>query len=287
MKSISDSTLEELFPKTLTETSCVLIDKEREIWVATEMCAQHLESTIDSIVVTDNGKPLGIVGGYDILDHLRKNPTRDFQYHHKVEEICFKEVPMVEKNTKFKDLMEKWKASRRAFACIPNESGGHSPISARKMLEVGMKYKTDISLSSMPKKKIVTFDGDEPLGKILDLMFENKTRKLLLINSNQFISDRTILEGLSRMIKFQTNIENFLDVPVNQVTFDHIKVITEDLKFDKLCAVMNKMEHPFVIYKDIVVSPWDVCLTLNTEGLAEPLVTEIKKTCPHCGKSID
>jgi CBS domain-containing protein len=284
--TVSELTLEELFPKTLTEPSCAYIDKQREVWVATEMCAQHLESTVDSIIVTDNGTPLGIVGGYDILDHLRKNPTRDFQHHHKVEEIMFKDVPIIEKKTKFKDLMEKWNASRRAFAFIPNESGKHSPISARKMLEVGMSYNTDISLSSMPKKKIITFEGDEPIGKILDLMFENKTRKLLLVNSNQFISDRTIIEGLSRMIKFQTNIENFLEVPINQVTFDHIKVITEDLKFDKLCSVMNKMEHPYVIYKDIVVSPWDVCLILETEEMVESTIPEHKK-CPQCGKDID
>lgn len=280
-------TLGELFPDTLTDTSCVYIDKEREVWVATEMCAQYLESTIDSLVVWDKGKPIGIIGGYDLLDHLRKNPTRDFQYRHKIEEIMFKKFPQIEKQTKFKDLIEKWKDTRRAFAVISKNSGDFSPISARKMLEVGTRFKTDISISSMPKKKIITFEGDEPLSKILELMFDNKTRKLLLVNSNQFISDRTILEGLSRMIKFQPKIENFLNVPVNQVTFDHIKVITEDLKFDQLCSVMNKMEHPYVIYKDIIISPWDVCLALATEELAEPLVSRYQKKCPHCGKNID
>ena len=286
-KSISELTLEELFPDTLTDTSCVYVDKEREVWVATELCAQYIESTIDAIVVRDKGKPIGIVGGYDLLDHLRKNPTRDFQYQHKIEKIMFKKFPQVEKQTKFKDLIEKWKDTRRAFAVIPKNSGDFSPISARKMLEVGTRYKTDISISSMPKKKIITFQGDEPLRKILDLMFDNKTRKLLLVNSNQFISDRTILEGISRMLKFQKDIDNFLDVPINQVTFDHIKVITEDLKFEQLCSVMNKMEHPYVIYKDIIISPWDVCLALATEEFAEPLETKYQKKCPHCGKSID
>jgi len=286
-KSISGLTLGELFPDTLTDTSCVYIDKEREVWVATEMCAQYLESTIDSIVVRDKGKPIGIIGGYDLLDYLRENPTRDFQYKHKIEKIMFKKFPQVEKQTKFKDLIEKWKDTRRAFAVIPKDYGDFSPISARKMLEVGTRFKTDISVSSMPKKKIITFQGDEPLRKIIDLMFDNKTRKLLLENSNQFISDRTILEGLSRMIKFQKDIDNFLDVPINQVTFDHIKVITEDLKFDQLCSVMNNMEHPYVIYKDIIISPWDVCLALATEEFAEPLVSGYQKKCPHCGKSID
>ncbi|MBI2111528.1 MAG: CBS domain-containing protein, partial [Nitrosarchaeum sp.] len=217
--SLGDLSLEELFPQTLTDVSCPEIQKNREVWVATEMCAQYLESTIDAIVVrSDDNKLAGIVGGYDLLDAIRKNPTRDFQYTCAIGEIMFKDFLQVEKKTKFKDLMEKWKNTRRAFAVISNNSGGYSPISARKMLEIGIRYKTDMTVSSISKKKIITFQGDEPLSKILDLMFENKTRKLLLVNSNQFISDRTILEGISRMLKFQQNIDNFLDVPINQFT---------------------------------------------------------------------
>ncbi|MFB5607287.1 MAG: CBS domain-containing protein [Candidatus Nitrosomaritimum yanchengensis] len=287
-EGIMEFTLEQLFPNTLTDTNCIFVDKDREVWVATEMCAQYLESTIDALVVQDNGKSIGIVGGYDILDHLRKNPTRDSQYQHTTQEIMFKDVPQVSSQTKFKDLMDTWKNSRRAFAVIPNKSGSYSPISARKMLEVGKKYKTDLSISSMPKKNIITFQGDEPLSDILDLMFNNKTRKLLLGTSNQFISDRTILEGLSRILKFQKDIDDLLDIPINKFTFDHIKVLTEDLPFDKLCSVMDRMEHPYVIYKDIVVSPWDICLALSSEDLQKSQVQfEMTKKCPHCGKDVN
>ncbi len=286
-ESISEMTLNELFPETLTDTNCVFVDKQSEVWLAIEMCAQYLESTIDSLVVQNNDKPIGIVGGYDILDHLRKKHTRDSQYHHTVQEIMYSDVPLVTKDIKFKDLMDVWKNSRRAFAIIQNKSGGYSPVSARKMLEVGKKYKTDLYISSMPKKNIITFQGDEPLRDILDLMFNNKTRKLLLGTSNQFISDRTILEGLSRIIKFQKDIDNLLDVQINEFTFDHIKVVTEDLSFDKLCSVMDRMEHPYVIYKDIVVSPWDICLALSSEDVRGSEINQLTKTCPHCGKNIE
>lgn len=281
--NVSELTLEGLFPNTLTDTSCVYIDKDSEVWVATEMCAQYLESTIDSLVVKDNGNHVGIVGGYDLLDHLRKNPTRDFQYEHKVEEVMFQDIPKLNKQTTFKELMEKWKQTRRAFGII-EESNHFSPISARKFLEVGMNYETDLSISSFPSKNIVTFEGDESIGDVVSKMFDNSTRKLLLVNSNQFISDRTILEGLSRMIKFQKDVDNFLEIPINQVTFDHIKVITEDINFSNLCSIMNRMEHPYVIYKDNVVSPWDICLMLYEEPIKTAMV---KKTCPHCGHALE
>jgi hypothetical protein len=197
----------------------------------------------------------------------------------------FKGIPIVEKETKLKDLIEKWKDSRRAFAITPNKFG-YSPVSARRMLEVGVKCKTDITASSLPKKKIVTFEPDDTLGRVIDLMFENNTRKLLLEYSDQFISDRLILEEISRILKFQPDVENLLDIPVNQIELDEVKVIKDDLTLNRLCAIMYKMDHPYIFYKDIAISPWDVTVTLLSEnvGSGEGIT---KRTCPHCGKEID
>lgn len=286
-KKISELTLNESFPNTLKDTSCIYIDKEREVWVATEMCAQYLESAVDSIVVVDgDGIPTGIVGGYDLLDNLRKNPTRDFQYKTKVEEIMFNDVPEVEKETKLKDLIAKWKNTRRAFAILGGEPNEYAAISARKMLDIGMRCKTNISISSLPKKKIVTFRPDYTIGKIIDTMFENKTRKLVLENSNQFISDRLILAEISKMLKFDKDIESFLDIPVSKFRLDYAKTVTEDLPFDHLCSLMNKMDHPYLLYRDTAVSPWDVCLALMSDDIREPLGTGVQKKCPYCGKDI-
>jgi signal-transduction protein with cAMP-binding, CBS, and nucleotidyltransferase domain len=66
------------------------IDKSRDIWIVTEMCAEFLESTIDAIVVKDENNPIGVIGGYDLLYNLRQNPQILFQT--KIEEI-FKPLP--------------------------------------------------------------------------------------------------------------------------------------------------------------------------------------------------
>ncbi|HEU4467508.1 MAG TPA: hypothetical protein VFR61_00555 [Nitrososphaeraceae archaeon] len=253
------------------------------------MCAQYLESTVDSIIVRDNDfKPVGIIGGYELLDHLRKNPTRDFQYKTRVGEIMFKDSPQVDKKTKLMDLVEIWKKSRRAFAVIINEFGDCSTVSARKMINVGARCKSDVSISSIQKKKIVTFKQDDSLGKILDLMFENKTRKLVLENTNQYISDRLILGEISNTLRFQADIDNFLDIPANHFKLESAKVITEDLNFDQLCSLMEQMDYPYVVFDGTVVTPWDVCLTLLLEDFTDPPSTTYKgkSTCPHCGKDI-
>ena len=284
--SISELTLAEMLSDSLTDTPCVYLNQEREVWVATEMCVQYLESNVDSIVIrNDDLTPVGIVGGYDLLDHVRKNPTRDFQYEHRVKEIMFEKVPIVEKETRFEDLMEKWKRSRRAFAITPNSFQGYSPISARKMLDVGIKCQSKTSISSMPKKKIVTFGLDDSLGKIIDVMFEYNTRKLLLEYSNQFISDRIILEEISKLLKFHPDVENFLDIPVSQIELQNVTILKEDVNLNQMCLMLYRMDHPYLIYKDISVSPWDICLTLLSDDVTTRSA-ESKKSCPHCGRDI-
>lgn len=287
--NVCELTLEEAFAESLTSTPCVYLNQEREVFVATEMCVQYLESTIDSIVVRDDKhNVLGIIGGYDLLNHIRKNPTRDFQYDTKVKDIMFKELPIVEKTTTFKELMEKWTESRRAFAIIPNRFQGYSPISARKMLEIGIKCETDISISSLPKKEMITFQPDDSLKSLVDSMFEHKTRKLLLEYSNQYISDRLILKEISNTLKFQPDVENLLDIPASQVELDDVTVIKEDLGLNQLCEKMQKMDHPYVIYKDISITPWDVCNILMSEKMVPSYESKSNKiSCPHCGKEIE
>ena len=51
---------------------------------------------------------------------------------------------------------------------------------------------------------MITFEPDDSLKTIVDLMFEHKTRKLLLEYSDQYISDRLILKEISKLLKFKT-----------------------------------------------------------------------------------
>ena len=263
------------------------IDKSRDIWIVTEMCAQYLESTIDAIVVKDENNSIGTIGGYEILSHLRQNPTNTF-FRTKIEEIFFKPLSQVNEKIKLVDLIERWKKTRRAFSAIANQYGDYFSISARKLLEIGKQYKSGVSISSIPKKKIISFKGHESLGAILDMMFKNHTRKILLENSNQFISDRIILGEISKLLKFQ-EIDNLLDIPINQFKFEYAKEITTDLTLNQICLIMDKMDHPCILYQDSIVTCWDICLILLSEKLTESSGKNYlqKKICPHCGKMID
>jgi predicted transcriptional regulator len=268
-KPISQMSLIDLFGDSLTSSLCVNIVKGTKTWVVTGMLVQQLESFTDSVVVRDDDKPVGIVGGKDIISKLIEEPTSDLFYKTNVEDIMEKRWPTVSKKTKLYELMEFWKNTRRAFAAIPNEFSDYSAISAKKLLEVGKKIKTDISISGLPEKKLVTFSKDVTIGSILSLMLEKNNRRLVLENSNKFINDRIILEKISEDLKYLQDVENFLDISIKEFKLEKIREIAEDLSISEVSKIMYEMEHPCVIFHDKIITPWDICLILLSENLVE------------------
>lgn len=267
---ISERTLGELLPERLTWSLCIHIDKGKEVWVVTGMLSQYLESATDSVIVRDEvHNPIGTIGGKEIMENLLKNPTSSLFYRMKVEDIMEPDPVRVTKNTKYKDLIESWKERGRAYAVIPNEWGFYSAISAQKILEIGIRCKTNLAISDLSKKQHVTFRKGDTFGSVINSMFENKARKILLEDSNKYLSDRLIIETISEKMKHLKETDDFLNEPVDIVELEEVKEIFDDLKINEASKIMYDMTHPFVIYKDWLVTPWDICKVLLSPNITK------------------
>ena len=273
---ISERTLEELLTETLDYSLCITVDKGKEVWIVAGMLVQYLESLTDSVSVKDGDEIIGTIGGIEILENLLKNPTRSLFYGKLVEDIMEKNPIRVSGQTKYKDLISQWRQRGRAYAILSNRWGHYSAISSKKILEVGMRCKTNLSIIDMPKKPIITFKPDDSLGTVINAMFENKTRKILLENSNKYINDRIILEAISEKLGYLKNTDNFLEMPASTIELEEARVIFDDLKIHEVSAMMYDMDHPFVIYKDMIVMPWDICMALLSENITQYTAPEIK-----------
>lgn len=257
---IAERTLTELLPETLTYSLCIHIDKGTEVWVVAGMLVQYLESATDSVMVRDEDhNPIGTIGGKEIMENLLKNPTSSLFFGTMVEDIMESNPIIVTKDTKYKDLMKYWKERGRAYAMIANEWGFYSAISAKKILEIGMRCKTNISIRDLPKKMPITFKKDDTMGAIINSMFENKTRKVLLEKSNKYLNDRIIIETITEKMKYLKETGDFLNMPASVIELEEARVIFDDLTINEVSAMMYDMEHPYVIYKDWIVTPWDIC----------------------------
>jgi len=266
---ISDRSLESLFGDSLTASLCVNIEKNTKTWVATGMLVQQLESFTDSVVVREDDKPIGIVGGKDIISPLVNNPNSNLFYETKVEDIMEKRFLTVTGKSKLKELINFWKETRRAFAAIPNEFSDYSALSAKKILEIGGKIKTEISISQIPKKNLITFNEKDTIGNVLNSMMEKNTRRLFLEDSNRFINDRIILQKITDELKYLRETENFMDLSINEFNLEEAKNITDDLTIQEISEIMYKMEHPSILFQDQIITPWDICLILLSDNITK------------------
>ena len=138
MSSYSDSaisklSLGELLEDSLTSTPCVNVRKNAKIKVVTGMLAQYLETFTDSVVVRDGLKPIGIVGGKEIIQGVYKNPSSDFFEMKQVEEITDKRLNVVTPENSLEELVSMWKSVGRAFAVIDMGNDDYSVISVKKL----------------------------------------------------------------------------------------------------------------------------------------------------------
>src|SRR5690348_10533163 len=259
--------LEELLSRTLTSVPAVSTTVYDRVWESTGMLVHHLESFTDSLVVTDDGRPVGFIGGKEIMYETLKNPTYDFFNNTLVGRIKNDGIVIVTPETNLLDILKEWKQTGRAFSIIQNQYGGYSVISARKLLEIGISCNTDITVGDIPKKRIASFKQNQTVREIINSMFENKTRRLILENTSQFLSDRIIIEKIATDLKYLQNVGDFLDMKASIFTLENGKIITSDAKIPELCKMMYGMLHPYMMTKDQVISPWDLVMMLESKEL--------------------
>jgi len=266
--SIHNQTLNDLLPLSLRSTPAVSIRKENKMWVATCMLMHYLESFTDSLVVTEGDeKPIGVIGGREIIENIFKNTSSDFFDKTTVEQVTDKNLIILSEKTKLVELLETWKQSRRAFSIIPNSLGGYSAISGRKLLEIGANCITDITISELPKKEVITFNRTDTMKDIISLMLQNNTRKLILKNTNMFISDRLIIQTIAQKFDFFRNVKFLDQMFVESCNLEEAKRISEDMNLVEVSKMMYGMIHPYIIFQDQVITTLDICMALQSDRI--------------------
>ncbi len=266
--TITNKTIKELIPLSYNSTPAVSIRKENEVWIATSMLIHYLESFTDSLVVTEeNEKPIGLIGGKEIIENVFKDPSSNFFDNFTVEQITDKNLIILSDTSTLGELLNTWKNTRRAFSIMPNNLGGYSAISGRKLLEIGANCVTDLTISELPKKEIITFDRDNTIKEIIGLMLEKNTRKLLLKDTDYFISDRLLIQSIAQEYDFFRNVK-FLERRFEEsFTLEKIKKVSKDVNLAEISKSMYAMMHPYIMYEDQVITPWDICMTLQSDRI--------------------
>lgn len=267
-QSLANKTLEEIFSESLFSTPAVSIRVEDTLAEAATLLPHHLETLTDSLVAVSDDKPVGIVGGIEVLDGIINNHTPSFLDKTKIGDVMSKKLVITNQKSKFSDTVKQWSQTRRAFAIIPNQYHGYSVISARKILDVGILFKINTTIAAVPRKKIITFHKEETVGQIIKRMFDNKTRKLILEGTDFFISDRIIIQKLVREFNCLRDGRDFLETSAGNFSLEQAKRISDDLTISDACKIMQDMRSPYLIDNEKTISPWDIVSVLVFENLS-------------------
>lgn len=267
-RPIASHSLADLLPKSLTSSPAVSIRTTDKVSETASLLPHHLETFTDSLVVTKNDLPVGIIGSIEILERVLKNPTSTFFEETTAGQIMTTDkLVILNPNTTLSELLQRWVQTRRAFAFIPNQYHGYSVISARKLLEIGTSCKTDMTVSIISKKPMITFRKEDTVGNVIISMFENKTRKLILEGTSSFISDRIIIQKITRELNCLRNIDKFLEMKVSIFKLDNVKKVPSELKINEASKIMYDMQSPYLMIDNQVITPWDIAMSLSSNKL--------------------
>ncbi|WP_101478209.1 CBS domain-containing protein [Candidatus Nitrosotalea bavarica] len=268
MNILRDKSLEEVLPESIFSTPVVSIRVEDTLGEAATLLPHHLETLTDSLVVTSNDKPVGIVGGIEVLEGILENQTSEFLDKTKIGDVMSKNLVIMNSKNKFSELVNQWLETRRAFAIIPNQYKGYSVISARKILEVGTSFKINTTVSAIPTKKIITFHKNDTVRQIIQRMFEYDTRKLVLEGTSFYINDRIIIQKLVREFNCLRDEQDFLGMKSDIFSLEEAKNVPGNITITEACKIMQDMKSPYLRINDKVISPWDMVLILNSDNLS-------------------
>ena len=261
--------MHDLLPDSLLSSPVVSIRINDPVTEATNLLSHNLETFTDSLMVVQADKPVGVVGGGNVLEGVLHNPNAAFFEKTRIQEIMQTNLVIVNKDALLGELLDQWMKTNRAFAIMPNQYGGYSAISARKLLEIGMRCKTKLEIKDISKKKTFTFKKDQTVKEIISSMFQNRTRKLILEGTSQFISDRIIIQKIARDLNCLHGVDNFLEMKCNEFRLETAREVSDKILLEEASKILYEMQSPYLLHKDGVLTPWDIIKSLGSKNITE------------------
>ena len=254
--------LDDIFPHLLVSSSNATIEMTDDVTTAVSMLVRLLESFTNHLVVINNGIPIGVVGSTEILKGFFKNPKTSF-FNNIVKNMMSNDLCIVNKKTKLANLLKKMQKYEIDFAILQNEKGVFSTISTRRLLELGILCDTDIKISQIQKKNIFFCTNDETIRSAIYTMLTNHTNVLVIKNTPFIITGRVILEKIQNELKYNHEIDNFLDYKIKDLDPYEATITNNNLSIPDMCNLMLKMKHPYIMTSNQVFTPYDLVTVLS------------------------
>ena len=260
---VSGLPLDYLLPYTLQSTPMASVQQHEKMWVVAAMLCRYLETFTDGVIVMNGKEPLGVLGGRELLAKLLRNPTLEFFEDYEARQVMTEHINIISPKTTLGELLSMMMRQRIGIALIPYNDHDYSSISVRSLLEIAAVSKSDMKVSNIPKKNIVTISPDCTIKDVILTMLQYQTRKLVFEDFSTYVSDRGIIEKIALGLDYLSYSPDFLDMKASLFNPKSLKKLNGDMKITSLSKIMIGMDVPYVLVNDQIISSWDIGMLLK------------------------
>lgn len=219
---------------------------------------------VDGLVVLDNDKAVGIIGGRHTIEYIL--------YHHKdwlhgaASDIMSQPALMLDSDRLLINALDIFSKTGFAFVPITISQKVVTTLSVRDVLKVAVDSKLETPIGEISSRAITTTTKSS-IGSALELMLEEGVRSLIVLDNKRrvMINDRRILEYLlshnGRQAVSSRGLEGLYETDIG--TLDPVDVIRVEAETPANLAAERLLDVNtpcLLLGDDAIVTPWDIVM---------------------------
>jgi CBS domain-containing protein len=226
---------------------------------------------VDGLIVAQEKKLAGRIGGQHILDCLLKTAYDDWSMV-KASELMEESDSSLELDSSLNDLLELFAGTKFALAPISEKGELIGSIGIRDLLPLVFESKLPAQVTAVGSTQVL-LEGDETLRTAIDTMLKKRIRNLVLsgnikgstTKTDYIINDRKILEFIfsyegKKVMTGVIESDAFSNIRVDSLDLISVSHISHTETVSRAANMLRDINTPAILSEDQIITPWDVVM---------------------------
>jgi CBS domain-containing protein len=226
---------------------------------------------VDGLIVAQEKKLAGRIGGQHILDCLLKTAYDDWSMV-KASELMEESDSSLELDSSLNDLLELFAGTKFALAPISEKGELIGSIGIRDLLPLVFESKLPAQVTAVGSTQVL-LEGDETLRTAIDTMLKKRIRNLVLsgnikgstTKTDYIINDRKILEFIfsyegKKVMTGVIESDAFSNIRVDSLDLISVSHISHTETVSRAANMLRDINTPAILSEDKIITPWDVVM---------------------------
>lgn len=228
---------------------------------------------VDGLIVAQDKKLAGRIGGQHILDCLLKTTYDDWSTV-KASDLMEENTSSLELDSSLNDLLDLFAGTKFALAPIADKGELIGSIGIRDLLPLVFESKLPIQVTTIGSTQIL-LKGDEALRTAIDTMLKKRIRNLVLsgnikgsntdTKTDYIINDRKILEFIfsyegKKVMAGVIDSDAFSNIRVDSLDLISASHISRTETVSGAANMLRDINTPAILSEDKIITPWDVVM---------------------------